>query len=210
MSGEVDLLPPPYASIDFDASLAVPPERLASEDMARYLRGERDGKVEHLCLIVHGIGEMLRSIDVFGLSMPNLSSIVDCCAWLRKNHAEVQDAHFSQMYPTVDATSLAETGRVEYLPVEWHEAFSILSQRKHASPESMRDDNDRRSRPNIMLNDISLRTIQNMRDFANDTVSEKRIFELACETQIFTAPHCSFSPVCTVDGCIVLHVAGTS
>ena len=169
MSGEVDLLPPPYASVDFDASLAVSPERLASEDMARYLRGERDGKVEHLCLIVHGIGEMLRSIDVFGMSLQNLSEV---CGSMRTNHAQVTDAHFSQMYPTADATARASTGRVEYLPVEWHESFSILTQRRAPLLQS----SSTSTGETVMINDISLRTIPNMREFANDTLMDVLFF----------------------------------
>ena len=146
--------------------LAVPPNRLWHEDMARYMDDEKDGHVDHLCLIVHGIGEMMRSIDVFGLSLPNLSSIIDCASFLRKNHADVQDAHFSQMYPAADATARASTGRVEYLPIEWHEAFSILSQRRSACPESSA------KKENVMIKDISLRTIPNMREFANDTLMD--------------------------------------
>jgi hypothetical protein len=151
------------------ASMAVPPSRMSNEDMTKLLEKEKEGNIDHLVLIVHGIGEMLRSSDVFGLSLPNLSSIIDCCANLRRNHAEVQDAHFSQMYPTVDAVQRESTGRVEYLPVEWHEAFSILSQRRSTSP-------DEKQTPGVMLKDISLRTIPNMRDFANDTLMDVLYF----------------------------------
>ena len=161
---------------DATAAFAVPPAQL-DETMSKYLDDEKDGRIDHLVLIVHGIGEMLRSIDVFGLSLPNLSSIVDCCRYLRNNHAEVQDAHFSQMYPTADAIALAETGRVEYLPIEWHEAFSILSQRRRASsatPDEVGGRSHRRS--DVMLKDISLRTIPNMREFANDTLMDVLYF----------------------------------
>jgi phospholipase DDHD2 len=137
--------------------------------VTKLLDTDKEGNIEHLVLIVHGIGEMLRSNDVFGLSLPNLSSIIDCCGHLRRNHAEVQDAHFSQMYPTADAVSRESTGRVEYIPVEWHEAFSILSQRCSTSSDAQRT-------PNVMLKDISLRTIPNMRDFANDTLMDVLYF----------------------------------
>jgi hypothetical protein len=154
---------------DVAASMAVPPSRMDKEDMTKLLDAGKEGNTDHLVLIVHGIGEMLLSGDVLGLSLPNLSSIIDCCGHLRKNHAEVQDAHFSQMYPTADATSRSSTGRVEYLPVEWHEAFSILSLRRPTSSESAR-------KPNVTLKDITLRTIPNMRDFANDTLMDVLYF----------------------------------
>lgn len=157
-----------------NASLAVPPVVL-EETMAKQLEDAKDGRISHLVLIVHGIGEMLRTIDVFGLALPNLSSIVDCCAFLRKNHAEVQDAHFQEMYPSADAASRASTGRVEYLPVEWHEAFSILSRRRASFPDSSEPSSNRHSRT-VMINDISLRTIPNMREFANDTLMDVLYF----------------------------------
>jgi hypothetical protein len=148
--------------------LAVPPSRLWEEGSSPVMESHPQADVDHLILVVHGIGEMLRSIDVFGLAMPNLSSIVDCCGFLRKNHSEVQDAHFAQMYPTADATSRASTGRVEYLPIEWHESFSLLSQRRSTSEATPKH--------NVMIKDISLRTIPNMREFANDTLMDVLYF----------------------------------
>ena len=118
----------------------------------------------HLVLIVHGIGEMLRSIDLFGMSLPNLSSIVDCCGYLRKHHDEVYKRH----------DSLASvSGRVEYLPVEWHEAFSMQSMRQPCAdlvPAS------RQRNPETTMNDISLRTIPQLRAFANDTLLDVLFF----------------------------------
>lgn len=132
-----------------------------------------EDNVEHLVLIVHGIGEMLRcSVDlVFGLQIPNLSSIVDCCGFLRKNHVEIQSARFPQVYGNGDSTSAPTTGRVEFLPCEWHEAFSIMSQRMatSASVGSARSSN-------VMMQDISLRTIPQMRSFANDTLMDVLYF----------------------------------
>jgi hypothetical protein len=148
---------------------------LLDEKMGTYLDDHTKDKIDHLVLIIHGIGEMLRSIDVFGLSLPNLSSIIDCCAFLRKNHVEVQDAHFAQMFPGASVSSLSSTGRVEYLPVEWHEAFSILSQRSKLSDELQNCSLDAKA-PSVMLKDISLRTIPNMRDFANDTLMDVLYF----------------------------------
>lgn len=192
-SSEVDLLLS-SSMMDYDASLAVPPERLANEDIAKYLLDEhnnnsnsKDGsKIDHLCLVVHGIGEMLRSIDVFGMSLQNLS---DCCRSMRRNHAQVLDAHFAQMYPHANATVWAQcsTGRVEYLPIEWHESFSILTQRKVAAsddatthPDSCHRNSHRNENNNknntVMMQDISLRTIPNMREFANDTLMDVLFF----------------------------------
>ena len=186
-----------YGKHHSDVSLAVLPEQL-DEAMGKYLDDGKDGKVDHLVLVVHGIGEMLRTIDLFGLSIPNLSSIVDCCSYLRKNHSEVQDAHFAHMYPGAAASSLASAGHVEYLPIEWHEAFSILSQRRehpandaHPSRRSISNlppvrarDRDHRSQAfststpghHVMMKDISLKTIPNMREFANDTLLDVLYF----------------------------------
>jgi DDHD domain len=186
----LELKAAPRRHVNPISSLAVQPEEL-DEKMGDSLDDEEDGEIGHLVLVVHGIGEMLRTIDLFGLSIPNLASIVDCCAFLRKNHSEVQDAHFSRMYPSEDVLS---AGRVEYLPIEWHEAFTILSQRRpdpsSSSPESIRSrsvirpgasDEPHRKKSvlhghDIMVKDISLRTIPNMREFANDTLLDVLYF----------------------------------
>jgi hypothetical protein len=149
-----------------ESSLAVPPSRLVQEDLGRFLidHGDGDKEIDHLVLIVHGIGEMMRSSDVFGLALPNLSSIIDCGGYLRKNHVEVQESQFSKARPQ---------GRVEYLPVEWHEAFTILSRRR--KPNVAAGDSSEADL-NIMLNDISLRTIPQMRDFANDALMDVLYF----------------------------------
>jgi hypothetical protein len=112
--------PLPYVSGPERHDLSVPPARFHQEDMERFWMSDSEegsSTVDHLCLIVHGIGEMLRSIDVFGLSLPNLASIVDCCAFLRRNHAAVQRAQFQQLYPTMQPGATGSPGRVEYLPV---------------------------------------------------------------------------------------------
>jgi DDHD domain len=186
----LELKAAPRRHVNPISSLAVQPEEL-DEKMGDSLDDEEDGEIGHLVLVVHGIGEMLRTIDLFGLSIPNLASIVDCCAFLRKNHSEVQDAHFSRMYPSEDVLS---AGRVEYLPIEWHEAFTILSQRRpdpsSSSPKSIRSrsviqpgasDEPHRKKSvlhghDIMVKDISLRTIPNMREFANDTLLDVLYF----------------------------------
>lgn len=182
----------PYGNHPCLSSLAVPPEQL-EETMGKSLDDEIAGRVDHLVLVVHGIGEMLRTIDLFGLAIPNLSSIIDCCAFLRKNHSEVQDAHFAHMYPSAAAGLSTSTGRVEYLPVEWHEAFTILSQRRLHPEDESRDRKHAQSRSHntgdlargsrsgfqgdqVMIRDISLRTIPNMREFANDTLLDVLYF----------------------------------
>ena len=150
------LLELPNQSERVAESIAVPPERLEKRDMAKQLRNFTNGNpVEHIVLIVHGIGEMMRSIDLFGLHFPNLNAV---CGSMRTNHSEVQQAHF----PNPEAM-----GRVEYLPVEWHETFSILTHRR-TSPGS--------SKQAVMISDISLRTIPNMREFANDTLMDVLFF----------------------------------
>jgi hypothetical protein len=165
-----------------DSCLAVPRERMKSSDMVKLLRDERDGSVDHLCLIVHGIGEMMRSVDLFGLTLPNLSAV---CGSMRNNHAEAQAEHLPQIYPKADmesSLSSAAIGRVEYLPVEWHEAFSILTQRRSPLPDvcgenaNKRCDRGRESPRNVMIEDISLKTIPNMREFANDTLMDVLFF----------------------------------
>ncbi|CAB9527338.1 SEC23-interacting protein [Seminavis robusta] len=167
-------------------SLAVPstqfddvdrdPQRQSDDDT------DRTDDIDHLVLMVHGIGEMLRSVDLFGLQITNLSTIVDCAGFLRQNHAEVQSARFSHMYPTHESVPTVSTGRVEYLPIEWHEAFSIMSQRMsapsqfEASPigRQLVKAGGRQSR--VMMQDISLRTIPQMRTFANDTLMDVLFF----------------------------------
>lgn len=131
----------------------------------------RTEELDHLVLIVHGIGEMLQTFDLFGLK--KVPTIVDCCGYLRDNHAEVLDARFSQMVSAIDGNPETQFGRVEYLPVEWHEAFSIQSTRRFLthSPTASAD-----ARSNTSINDISLRTIPNLRQFANDTLMDVLYF----------------------------------
>jgi hypothetical protein len=181
--GEWAVLPAP----SLEESLAVPASLFDEIDRDKPLDKYEDADsddIDHLVLIVHGIGEMLQSAAPFGLAIPNLCSIVECCGFLRKNHAEVQNARFSQMYPTVESTLTAPTGRVEYLPIEWHEAFSIMSQRMSptgpAVPSSEATSleliraGSRSSQ--VMMKDISLRTIPQMRAFANDTLMDVLYF----------------------------------
>lgn len=128
-------------------------------------------EVDHLVLIVHGMGEMLQTFDFFGLK--KVPTIVDCCGYLRDNHAEVLDARFSQMISAIDGMPETQFGRVEYLPVEWHESFSIQSTRRLLTQSPTSSNNVRSS---TSINDISLRTIPTLRQFANDTLMDVLYF----------------------------------
>ena len=119
---------------------------------------------DHLCLVVHGIGEMMQSFDLFGLK--KVPTIVDCCGYLRDNHAEILDAR--QAINEIKENNKLE--RVEYLPVEWHEAFSIQSTRRSLTELIPSPKNTRSSK--VTIDDISLRTIPNLRSFANDTLMD--------------------------------------
>ena len=143
--------------------LAFPATELDLEDEMD--RAKSEDNVDHLVLIVHGIGEMLRSADLFGIYLPNLSSIIECCGYLRKNHAEVEK---------VQSSLASVNGRVEYLPVEWHEAFALQSQRQPMGADE--NPTERSSSSQTSMNDISLRTIPNMRAFANDTLLDVLYF----------------------------------
>lgn len=127
---------------------------------------EESDSIDHLVLIIHGIGEMMQTIDFFGLK--KIPTIVDCCAAMRKNHNEVLGVRFNQLYETLDGIAQPRKGRVEYLPVEWHEAFTIQSQRKHHSSSQRSTD--------YSINDVSLRTIPQLRQFANDTLMDVLYF----------------------------------
>ncbi|KAG7349639.1 DDHD domain containing protein [Nitzschia inconspicua] len=130
-----------------------------------------DEEVDHLVLIIHGVGEMLQSFDFFGLK--KVPTIVDCCGYLRDNHAEVLDVRFSQMFEATDGFSEARFGRVEYLPVEWHESFAIQSTRRLLTEKSTFPSENRAE---TTIADISLKTIPNLRQFANDTLMDVLYF----------------------------------
>lgn len=128
--------------------------------------------VDHLVLIVHGIGEMLQSVNLFGLS--KLPTIADCCGFLRKNHSEVLEVRFNQLYKKLDGIRLHRKGpgRVEYLPVEWHDSFKIQSQRNSNDCNLPMGEMGR----NYNINDISLRTVPQLRQFANDSLMDVLFF----------------------------------
>lgn len=126
-------------------------------------------EVDHLILVVHGIGEMMQAFDLFGLK--KVPTIADCCGYLRENHAEISDARFTKLSQVTNPMKETnKSGRVEYLPIEWHEAFSIQSTRRPlAEPVSSRS-NKRSSK--VSVDDISLRTVPTLRSFANDTLMD--------------------------------------
>ena len=74
--------------------------------------GDEKEDVQHLVLVVHGIGAQLQAFDLLGLVQ--LKSIIDCCSWMRNNHVEVSG-------------EMGFTGRVEYIPIEWHERWERTS-----------------------------------------------------------------------------------
>jgi len=118
---------------------------------------DEDDDISHLIFVIHGIGEMLCTLDLFGF--PALSTIVDCCSYLRNNHADVNDTHG------------VNRGRVEYIPVEWHEAFAVHSHRaRSASAASSSSSNV------TTVKDISLPTIPHLRTFANDSLLDVLYF----------------------------------
>ena len=123
-----------------------------------------DREVDHLILVVHGIGEMMQAYDLFGLK--KVLTIADCCGYLRENHAEISNARFAEIANrTKENNNNKLDGRVEYLPIEWHEAFSMQSTRRTlAEPVN--------SWSKVSVDDISLRTIPTLRSFANDTLMD--------------------------------------
>lgn len=76
------------------ASLAYPLEEMTKrvEDSANGMQDER--RIDHLVLVVHGIGEMMINVDIFGIS--KMPTIVDCCDFLRCSHAEVLNTRYSR------------------------------------------------------------------------------------------------------------------
>jgi len=145
----------PVSSIrkcDSVVSLAAPiPNSRGNDDVI-----DDSDNIDHLMLVVHGIGEMLQSSDLFG--MP-ISSINECCDWLRKNHEKLQAMEAETKESSDDGLPTSSSGRVEYIPVEWHDALSL---QVHRGPVSNRSEG-------VTIDDISLRTIPRLREFSNDT-----------------------------------------
>lgn len=60
--------------------------RLFVRPWNRQLDLDLDERVEHLVLVVHGIGDALMSVD---LGVVQLRSLVECCDTMRAHHEEV-------------------------------------------------------------------------------------------------------------------------
>mmetsp|Transcript_40386 Transcript_40386/g.47253 ORF Transcript_40386/g.47253 Transcript_40386/m.47253 type:complete len:1103 (+) Transcript_40386:217-3525(+) len=149
-------------------SLAVPISVDIEEDISETKKSgcnkselKIEEQVDHLILVVHGVGEMQRNTEVLGMSLPPLSSITNCCGWLRKNHDEVAALREKHIPSSVERSA----GRVEYIPIEWHEEFC---KRKYAVGKE--------STHSPSLQDISLDTIPHLREFANDTLLDVLYF----------------------------------
>lgn len=163
--------------------LAAPQEMTQLNSKTVNASSSSSESVEHLVLVVHGIGEMLRSGDLLGLPLPSLtSSIIDCCDSLRINHREMVQ---SSVDSKRDKDS-CQNGNVEYIPIEWHEPFAIQS-RGVAS-------NDRTNEAASTIADITLDTIPHLRNFANDTMLDSKCNQVqAIQTMIYVLT--SISPL---------------
>uniref|UniRef100_K3X310 DDHD domain-containing protein n=1 Tax=Globisporangium ultimum (strain ATCC 200006 / CBS 805.95 / DAOM BR144) TaxID=431595 RepID=K3X310_GLOUD len=108
-----------------------------------------DEEIDHLVLIVHGIGDALKTIDI--INVVTLRSITDCATNLRDLHKEaLRSSHF-------DHLASNERPRTEFLPIEWHSKLHM---------EGL----DR------MISDVTLPAIPKLRDFANDTILDVLFF----------------------------------
>lgn len=76
------------------ASLAFPLDEMNSRKGDWKNSFEDAGRIDHLVLVVHGIGEMMINVDLFGIS--KMPTIIDCCDFLRDNHAEVLNTRYSR------------------------------------------------------------------------------------------------------------------
>ncbi|KAG7400097.1 S23-interacting protein [Phytophthora boehmeriae] len=117
-------------------------------------------EVDHLVLIVHGIGDALKTLDL--INVVTLRSIIDCATTLRElNREALRSAHFTHL----GEETVAEGGgkkmlrepRVEFLPIEWHSKLHMegLDQ---------------------LIHDVTLPAIPKLRELANDTVLDVLFF----------------------------------
>ncbi|KAH7461926.1 Phospholipase DDHD2 [Phytophthora ramorum] len=118
-------------------------------------------EIEHLVLIVHGIGDALKTLDF--VNVVTLRSIIDCSTTLRElNREALRSAHFVHMggedteAETKDDPSSRQP-RVEFLPIEWHSKLHMegLDQ---------------------LIRDVTLPAIPKLRELANDTVLDVLFF----------------------------------
>ncbi|GMF09930.1 unnamed protein product [Phytophthora lilii] len=117
--------------------------------------------IEHLVLIVHGIGDALKTLDL--INVVTLRSIIDCATTLRElNREALRSAHFGHMggEDTVDEDddkAPLRQPRVEFLPIEWHSKLHM-------------DGLDQ------LIRDVTLPAIPKLRELANDTVLDVLFF----------------------------------
>uniref|UniRef100_M4BKN5 DDHD domain-containing protein n=1 Tax=Hyaloperonospora arabidopsidis (strain Emoy2) TaxID=559515 RepID=M4BKN5_HYAAE len=120
-------------------------------------------EIEHLVLVVHGIGDALKTRDL--INVVTLRSIVDCSTTLRElNREALRSAHFAHLGGE-DAEKTAKGGnkaashrpRVEFLPIEWHSKLHMegLDQ---------------------LIHDVTLPAIPKLRELANDTILDVLFF----------------------------------
>lgn len=132
-----------------------PPKIVPNED-----DDDIEQEVEHLVLIVHGIGEALKTIDL--INVVTLRSIIDCATSLRHLHREATGStHFADNV-VEEASAASSTGsrrqpRVEFLPIEWHSKLHL-------------EELDERIR------NVTLPAIPKLREFANETVLDVLFF----------------------------------
>ncbi|EGZ11758.1 hypothetical protein PHYSODRAFT_562784 [Phytophthora sojae] len=120
-------------------------------------------EIEHLVLIVHGIGDALKTLDL--INVVTLRSIIDCATTLRElNREALRSAHFAHLGGEDADPESIESGkvpahrpRVEFLPIEWHSKLHMegLDQ---------------------LIRDVTLPAIPKLRELANDTVLDVLFF----------------------------------
>jgi hypothetical protein len=86
----------------------------------------------------------------------------------------VLEVRFNQLYKKLDGMQLHRKGpgRVEYLPIEWHDSFTIQSQRRLLPSDAPQGPAAR----NYNINDVSLKTVPQLRQFANDNLMDVLFF----------------------------------
>lgn len=122
-----------------------------------------DEEIEHLVLVVHGIGDAFKTLDL--INVVTLRSIIDCSTTLREfNQEALRSAHFAHLHgKDVGGASRDEKKtvschrRVEFLPIEWHSKLHM---------EGL----DR------LIRDVTLPAIPKLRELANDTILDVLFF----------------------------------
>ncbi|KAF4316635.1 hypothetical protein BBO99_00006771 [Phytophthora kernoviae] len=118
-------------------------------------------EVDHLVLIVHGIGDALKTLDL--INVVTLRSIIDCATTLRElNREALCSAHFAHLggeeaVAEGEDKKSSRQPRVEFLPIEWHSKLHM-------------DGLDQ------LIHDVTLPAIPKLRELANDTVLDVLFF----------------------------------